>query len=134
MRAIVMESFGGPDVLRLAEVPTPDPAPDEIVVAVEAVSINRSFDLQRIRNVGKYGNHRVAGLRDFPCNVRRGGGFVELGRRPVGSCVNCVRSAAAGKPFRNRPAKAPRRRRDPGNLAGQKFRLYVFHIVRDLRV
>ena len=45
MRAIVMESFGGPEVLKLAEVPAPDPAPDEVVVAVEAVSINRSFDL-----------------------------------------------------------------------------------------
>lgn len=45
MRAIVMESFGEPEVLKLAEVPAPDPAPDEVAVAVEAVSINRSFDL-----------------------------------------------------------------------------------------
>ena len=45
MRAVVMERFGGPEVLELAELPSPQPAPDELAVAVEAVSINRSFDL-----------------------------------------------------------------------------------------
>ena len=54
MRAIVMESFGGPEVLKLAEVPAPKPAPDEVTVAVEAVSINRSFDLL----VRRDGNNR----------------------------------------------------------------------------
>ena len=54
MRAIVMESFGEPEVLKLVEVPAPDPAPDELAVAVEAVSINRSFDLL----VRRDGNNR----------------------------------------------------------------------------
>ena len=49
-----MERFGGPEVLRPAEVPAPDPAPNEVVVAVEAVSINRSFDLL----VRRDGNNR----------------------------------------------------------------------------
>ena len=54
MRAVVMERFGGPDVLEPAEVPAPEPAPGEVVVAVEAVSINRSFDLL----VRRDGNNR----------------------------------------------------------------------------
>ena len=54
MRAVVMERFGGPEVLRPAELPAPVPAPGEIVVAVEAVSINRSFDLL----VRRDGNNR----------------------------------------------------------------------------
>lgn len=54
MRAIVMERFGEPEVLGLAEMPAPKPAADEVVVAVEAVSINRSFDLL----VRRDGNNR----------------------------------------------------------------------------
>ena len=58
MRAVVMERFGGPEVLAPAEVPTPSPAADELVVAVEAVSINRSFDLL----VRRDGNNRNVAL------------------------------------------------------------------------
>lgn len=58
MRAVVMERFGGPDVLGLADVPAPRPAAGELVVAVEAVSINRSFDLLVRRN----GNNRNIAL------------------------------------------------------------------------
>ena len=54
MHAIVMERFGEPKVLRLAEMPAPQPAAGEVVVAVEAVSINRSFDLL----VRRDGNNR----------------------------------------------------------------------------
>ncbi len=54
MRAVVIETFGGPEVLRLAEVPAPRPAPYELVIAVRAVSINRSFDLL----VRRDGNNR----------------------------------------------------------------------------
>ncbi len=37
MRAVRAERFGGPDVLAVREVPEPEPGPDEVVVAVEAV-------------------------------------------------------------------------------------------------
>src|SRR5919205_618385 len=46
MRAIVMREFGGPDVLRLEEVPVPEPGPGEALVKVAAVTVNRSFDLK----------------------------------------------------------------------------------------
>lgn len=45
MKAVVQNSFGGPEVLELKQVPDPVPAPDEVVVDVHAVSINRTLDL-----------------------------------------------------------------------------------------
>jgi len=40
MRAIVQDTFGGPEVLRLADVPDPAPLPTEVVVLVKAIGIN----------------------------------------------------------------------------------------------
>lgn len=40
MKAAVRRAFGGPEVLRLEEVPTPEPAPDEVRLRVRAASIN----------------------------------------------------------------------------------------------
>jgi NADPH:quinone reductase-like Zn-dependent oxidoreductase len=40
MRAIVQDTFGGPEVLRLAEVPEPAPLPTEVVVLVKAIGVN----------------------------------------------------------------------------------------------
>ena len=40
MRAIVVRSFGGPEVLRPELVPVPVPAPDELLVEVVAAGVN----------------------------------------------------------------------------------------------
>jgi NADPH:quinone reductase-like Zn-dependent oxidoreductase len=40
VRAVVVEQPGGPDALRLVEVPEPEAGPDEVVVEVEAVGVN----------------------------------------------------------------------------------------------
>jgi len=40
MKAIRIEGFGGPDVLRLADVPVPSAGPGQIVVRVEAAGVN----------------------------------------------------------------------------------------------
>src|SRR4051812_25211310 len=40
MRAIRQEALGGPDVLRLVDVPTPEPAPTEVLVRVAAAGVN----------------------------------------------------------------------------------------------
>lgn len=40
MRAIWMREFGGPDVLELAERPTPEPASGEVLIHVERIGVN----------------------------------------------------------------------------------------------
>jgi NADPH:quinone reductase-like Zn-dependent oxidoreductase len=42
---MVFHEFGPPEVLCLEEVPTPEPGPGEVLVRVEAVSVNRTLDL-----------------------------------------------------------------------------------------
>jgi putative PIG3 family NAD(P)H quinone oxidoreductase len=48
MRAIVLNAKGGPEVLRVQEVPDPVPGPEEVVVEVAATALNRADVLQRM--------------------------------------------------------------------------------------
>jgi NADPH:quinone reductase-like Zn-dependent oxidoreductase len=45
MKAMVIRACGPPEVMRLEEVPTPVPGPDEVVIRVHAVSVDRTLDL-----------------------------------------------------------------------------------------
>ncbi|MFL6098948.1 MAG: NAD(P)H-quinone oxidoreductase [Actinomycetales bacterium] len=47
MRAVTIPVPGGPDALVLAEVPDPEPAPDEVVVDVVAAGVNKADTAQR---------------------------------------------------------------------------------------
>jgi NADPH2:quinone reductase len=47
MRSVVFDAFGEPEVLHVAQVPTPQPADGEILIAVEAAGISRADALQR---------------------------------------------------------------------------------------
>ena len=60
MKAIVFERYGGPEVLRLADVPVPEPAPREVLVEVVATSVNLS-DWETLRGSPVYS--RLSGLR-----------------------------------------------------------------------
>ncbi|SDH32153.1 NADPH:quinone reductase [Lentzea fradiae] len=51
MRAITFSGYGGPEVLRLSEVPVPEPGPGQVRLAVRAAGIN-PLDW-KIRNGGK---------------------------------------------------------------------------------
>lgn len=44
MRAVVLDRFGPPDVLRVSSVPVPPPGPGEVRVRVDAVSVNPGID------------------------------------------------------------------------------------------
>jgi putative PIG3 family NAD(P)H quinone oxidoreductase len=48
MRAVVLHSHGGPEVLTFDEVADPVPGPDEVVVDVAATALNRADLLQRM--------------------------------------------------------------------------------------
>lgn len=48
MKAIVQDRYGPPETLRLADVDTPVPAPDEVLVRVEAAALN-AYDWHAMR-------------------------------------------------------------------------------------
>jgi NADPH2:quinone reductase len=52
LKAIVLKEFGGPEVLRLVDVPAPQPAANGILLKIYSVSVNRTLDL--IVRAGKY--------------------------------------------------------------------------------
>ena len=96
MRAWVQEAFGGPGVRRLREVAAPTPGPDEVVVRVLAVALNRLDVLQRSETVvpGMSLPH-IAGM-DIVGEVIETGGEVDgamvgvIGLvDPVVSCGQC---------------------------------------------
>lgn len=47
MKAIVCQESGGPEVLTLSDLPTPEPKPDDLLVRVRASALNRADTLQR---------------------------------------------------------------------------------------
>lgn len=47
MRAITISAPGGPEVLRLTDVPEPTPNPEQLLVRVRATALNRADTLQR---------------------------------------------------------------------------------------
>ena len=51
MKAVVVHQYGGPEVLKLEDVPVPDPKDDEVLVKVFAAGVNSFDDVLR---TGKY--------------------------------------------------------------------------------
>jgi putative PIG3 family NAD(P)H quinone oxidoreductase len=63
MRAVLMDGFGGPEVLRLGTAPRPRPGPGQVLIRVAATAVNRA-DLQQ--RAGNYppppGESEILGL------------------------------------------------------------------------
>ena len=63
MRAIVLESYGGPEVLTPMEVPDPEPGPEEVLVDIAATAVNRADLLQRMGLYpGPAMDHEIPGM------------------------------------------------------------------------
>ena len=78
MRAVQIEQFGGPDVLRIAELPVPEPGPGELLIRVARAGLNFGDTHQR-RNqyIAKHELPVVLG-GEVAGTVERGGdGFAE---------------------------------------------------------
>jgi NADPH:quinone reductase-like Zn-dependent oxidoreductase len=69
LKAIIIREFGGPEVLRWEEVPTPAPGHGEVLVRVHAVSVNRTLDLQVRQDGGNYGTVLPLVLGNDPSGV-----------------------------------------------------------------
>ena len=97
MRAIVLESHGGPEVLTMRDVPDPVPGPEEVLVEIVSTAVNRADVLQRmglypgppaeheIPGLEVAGRVRAAGQRatrwrvgDIVMGIVAGGGYAEL--------------------------------------------------------
>jgi putative PIG3 family NAD(P)H quinone oxidoreductase len=89
MRAIVLEGHGGPEVMRLVEVPDPVPGPEEALVAVRATALNRADIVQR-----KGGYPDPEGRRPEIPGLELSGTVVAVGERcrsvRVGDAVMCI--------------------------------------------
>lgn len=106
MRAVTVSAPGGPEVLRLAEVPDPVPGPGEVLVEVVAAGVNRADLMQRqgfyppppgapeypglecagrVRSLGP----GVTGWQpgDEVCALLSGGGYAELVAVPAGQLL-----------------------------------------------
>ncbi|WP_041840821.1 NADP-dependent oxidoreductase [Actinoplanes friuliensis] len=55
MRAVVVTKFGGPEVLQVIEVPTPEPGPGEVLVKVAGASVNNADVMVRTGINVQYG-------------------------------------------------------------------------------
>src|ERR1044071_2951119 len=74
MKAVVITRFGGPEVLEIQDVPTPQPGPDEVLVRVHGTALNRADLLQRI---GRYA--APAGTSENIPGLEFAGEVAELG-------------------------------------------------------
>jgi len=63
MRAVVLRSHGGPEVLTFEDVEVPAPGPDEVQVQIRATALNRADILQRM---GGYPDPRGTGFLEIP--------------------------------------------------------------------
>lgn len=106
MRAVEIAAPGGPEVLRLAERPLPQPQAGEVLIRVRAAGVNRPDCLQR---EGRYapppGASDIPGLEvagevaalgqgvpdwavgDKVCALLAGGGYAEYAAVPAGQCL-----------------------------------------------
>ena len=123
MRAIQILEFGGPEVLELVDLPTPEPAEDEVLIRVSRAGMNYADTHQRQNDylakaeLPLFPGTEVAGVRE------------DTGERVVALCGTggyaAVRDRAGGADLPD-----PRRRRRRQALALLVQGLTAFHLYR----
>src|ERR1700712_713273 len=108
MKAIVISSPGGPEVLQLQERPTPSPIENEVLIEIKAAGINRADVAQRKGNypVPAGASKDILGLEvagivsalgptetpwevgDAVCALLNGGGYAEYVAVKEGQCLS----------------------------------------------
>jgi putative PIG3 family NAD(P)H quinone oxidoreductase len=106
MRAVTLPSYGGPEVLTLADVPDPEVAAGEVLIDVAATAVNRADLLQRMGfynpppGASPYPGLECAGriaalgegvagwqIGDEVCALLAGGGYAEVVAVPAGQVL-----------------------------------------------
>ncbi len=93
MRAVVLEKFGGPDVLTISEVAAPEPGPGQVRIRVQAAAVNP------VDAATRAGLLQAAGLHDGP-NLRLRLGRAWHGRRAWWWHPTAARGPAGHRPLR----------------------------------
>jgi len=95
MRAVVLRSHGGPEVLTFEDVVVPAPGPDEVQVHIRATALNRADILQRM---GRYPDPRGPDFLEIP-GLEYSGLVSAVGERvkmwKVGDRVMAIESGGA---------------------------------------
>lgn len=94
MHALVFDRFGGPEVLRWAEVPAPAPRPEQALVRLTKIGLNLA-DVYR-----RKGNYHLAGEPPFILGYE-GAGIVERAAEDGGGPPAGTRVGFADSPFAN---------------------------------
>lgn len=103
MKAAVLEEFGGPEVLRIADVPAPEPGPGEVRIEVRAAALNH-LDLFVRRGLPGIDLPRIGGA-DIAGVIESAGPGAEdrIGEHvvvdPGLSCGTCEHCLAGEKPL-----------------------------------
>lgn len=81
MKAYVIEQPGGPEVLQLRDITSPDPAADELQIRVRAFGLNRAEVYRRLGRMGPIAGQVVPGIEAVGEVVRDPSGTFRVGQR-----------------------------------------------------
>ena len=81
MKAYVIEQQGGPEVLQLRDIPSPEPTADEVQIRVRAFGLNRAEIYLRAGKMGAITAPRVPGIEAVGEVIRDPAGTFHTGQR-----------------------------------------------------
>ena len=103
MKAMVIREFGSPEVMKLEEIPTPQPGPDEVLIRVHAVSVNRTLDL-----AVRAGTYAFVPALPHVLGVDPSGVVAGVGPRVEEACVDHIKGFAYSAPYEDLKLKPSR--------------------------